>query len=83
MNPNRSAAIAKWRMAERALEVGLDPDVVKRLDDLRVEDAQLMQRPSLRTAAPAACPDPPTLRRVSADPIPGSTPGFSGGGWRR
>jgi hypothetical protein len=83
MNPHRSTVLAKWRMAERAFEVGLHPDVVKRLDDLRVQDAQLMQRPSFRTADPAARDDQATLTRVSAGPIPGSSPGFGGGAWWR
>ena len=83
MNPNRSAILAKWRVTERALEVGLDPELVKRLDDLRVQDMQLMRGPSRRTADPGAHGGQPMPWRVSESPIPGSTRGFGGGAWWR
>jgi len=38
---DRSDVIARWRRNEQALEAGLDPELAKRLDELRAEDARL------------------------------------------
>lgn len=39
-----SDMLATWRRNEQAMESGLNPDLAKRLDDLRAEDARLLAR---------------------------------------
>ena len=42
--PEISAMVTRWRRHEQHLEAGLDPELSKRLDDLRREDALLVVR---------------------------------------
>jgi hypothetical protein len=60
-----SDVLATWRRAERNLEAGLDPDLLKRLDELRAEDARLWRgsRYAIRSLDERAGPGP-TLRRT-------------------
>ena len=62
---DRSDVLAKWRRNEQALEAGLDPELAKRLDDLRAEDARLWRssRYAIRSLDERARPMPP-LRRT-------------------
>ena len=61
---NDAAALARWRSTEQAMERGLDPEIRKRLDALRLEDARLLRRHPIRPLDPAARFQDPLLRRT-------------------
>ena len=61
---NEATALAKWRSTERDLEAGLDPELRKRLDALRLEDANLLRRHPVRQVDLAPVDRDYTLRRT-------------------
>jgi hypothetical protein len=55
--------VARWHARERALETGLDPRIVRRLDELREQHARLVAR---YLAVAATTPPPATVRPEAA-----------------
>lgn len=64
MDMNDAAALARWRSTEQALERGLDPELRRRLDALRLEDARLLRRTPIRPVDPLARHRDPILKRT-------------------
>ena len=64
MDMNDAAALAQWRSTEQALERGLDPELRRRLDALRLEDARLLRRSPIRPVDPLARHRDPILKRT-------------------
>ena len=75
--PEITAMVSGWRRQEQRLEAGLDPELARKLDELRTEHARLIARsqrtpavwnttptavPSIERVAPAIAE--PTLRRT-------------------